>query len=84
MRWLRLLFVGAQRTRSGCPAAPSPLCPQFLMIKVRREIYRTKKTGDILLLPPTNKFAQCMIDSFLLSAKPANLLSFRQQTIVDL
>jgi len=54
------------------------------MIKIRREIYRAKKTGDILLLPTTNKFAQCMIDCVLLRAKPADLLSFRQQMIVDL
>ncbi len=53
------------------------------MIKIGREIDGAKKAGDILLLPTTNKFAQCMIDRVLLSAKPANLLSFRQQTIVD-
>jgi len=54
------------------------------MIKVRREIDLAKKAGDILLLPTTNKLAQCMIDHVLLSAKPANFLSFREQTIVDL
>ena len=54
------------------------------MIKIRREIDRAKKAGDILLLSATNKFAQRMIHRVLLSAKPANLLSFRQQTIVDL
>ena len=54
------------------------------MIKIRREIDRAKKTGNILLLPTTNKLAQCMIDRVLFGTKPTNFLSFRQQAIVDL
>ena len=54
------------------------------MIKIRREIDRAKKAGNIFLLPTTNKLAQRMIDRVLLGTKPTNFLSFRQQTIVNL